>query len=432
MVPSLEVATGSYFRTLVTTHTPRQSPDGRIRDFTHPPWDGGDRAVAVERVVVVERVMVVEGVMVVERVMVIWRCDNRWGAFRSTSCGSYSRSVQHSCCQGDGFCIRSRYKPVQSDKRQDDSETGSVNLYCFVSDFDTKRLRMTRTISSSLAPVLEQLELRAEDLVTTEQLDELVQAAGIGTSTRLVAARLRERGWLLNTGERGVWEFAPAAVAGPYSRGGPTRLFRSFLAHSNVVGGLTFQAAAWALNAADRAPARPEIALANRGDLRRTPKGLDASVFDPYLPYAIAKGAPTLQPASILVHMAQWPNRVRSWVSAQEWLPEIAAEANTADVLTELHGRAATVSARTGYLLQGLRPDIAADIPQPCTTTWFGRRRPLKRRRDNHWKVADTLLPFNPRDLRPVTSRPTTSKSRRDGSHAIRPKGRAPEVVMPQ
>jgi predicted transcriptional regulator of viral defense system len=263
---------------------------------------------------------------------------------------------------------------------------------------------MTRTISPALAPVLEQLELHAEDLVTTERLDELVQAAGIGTSTRLVAARLRERGWLLNTGERGVWEFAPAAAAGPHSRGGPTRLFRSFLAHSNVVCGLTFQVAAWALNAANRAPVRPEIAVANRGDLRRVPKGLDASVFNPQLPYVTAKGAPTLQPASILVHMAESPNRVRSWVSAQEWLPEIAAEATTADVLTELQGRAATVSARTGYLLQGLRADIAANIPRPSTTTWFGPRGPLKRRRDNHWKVADTLLPFNPRDLHPVTS----------------------------
>ena len=44
-----------------------------------------------------------------------------------------------------------------------------------------------------------------------------VRAVGVRTATRTVATRLRERGWLLPTGQRGVWEFAPAAVAGAYS-----------------------------------------------------------------------------------------------------------------------------------------------------------------------------------------------------------------------
>jgi hypothetical protein len=70
-------------------------------------------------------------------------------------------------------------------------------------------LDMTRTIPHSLAPVLEQLELYQADLVTTARLDELVRTAGIRTATRTVATRLRERGWLLPTGQRGVWEFAP-------------------------------------------------------------------------------------------------------------------------------------------------------------------------------------------------------------------------------
>ena len=113
---------------------------------------------------------------------------------------------------------------------------------------------MTRTIPHSLAPVLEQLELYQADLVTTAQLDELIRAAGVRTATRTVATRLRERGWLLATGQRGVWEFAPAAVAGANSRGGHTRLLRSVLVRSDIACGLTFQAAAWALDLADRAP----------------------------------------------------------------------------------------------------------------------------------------------------------------------------------
>jgi transcriptional regulator with AbiEi antitoxin domain of type IV toxin-antitoxin system len=261
---------------------------------------------------------------------------------------------------------------------------------------------VTRTISASLAPVLEQLELEQADLVTMAHLDELVRAAHIGTATRTVATRLRERGWLLATGQRGVWEFVPAAVAGPYSRGGPTRPLRAALAHAEIPCGLTFQAAAWALTLADRAPAIVEVAAMDDRAAAQLPSVLDVSVFMPRLPYDTAKGVPVLTPASVLAHMASTPTRVRSWASALEWLPEIAAEAAADDALAELDGRPATVSARMGYLLQGLRPDIAAQIAGPKTKTWFGRRDKLVRH-DNKWQIADTILPFDPRVLESVS-----------------------------
>lgn len=261
---------------------------------------------------------------------------------------------------------------------------------------------MTRTIPASLAPVLEQLELEQADLVTMAHLDELVRAAGVGTQTRTVAARLRERGWLLTTGHRGVWEFAPGAVAGAYSRGGPTKLLRAALARSEITCGLTFQAAAWALGLADRAPTRVEVAAADDRSAAQLPAALDVSVFMPRLPYRTAKSVPVLCPPSVLIHMVTTPSRVRSWASALEWLPEIAAEATEADILAELDARPATVSARAGYLLQGLRPDIASRIVAPKTKTWFGRRGKTVRH-DNRWQVADTLLPFDPRALEPVS-----------------------------
>lgn len=93
---------------------------------------------------------------------------------------------------------------------------------------------------------------------------------------------------------------------------------------------------------------------------------------------------------------------MRSWTSAAEWLPDVAAEAPAAGVLAELRDRPATVAARLGYLLQGLRPDIAGQVTAPQTKTWFGPRGPLLRH-DNRWQVADTLLPFNPKDLEAVT-----------------------------
>jgi len=68
------------------------------------------------------------------------------------------------------------------------------------------------------------------------------------------------------------------------------------------------------------------------------------------------------------------------------------------NILLELDGRPATVTARLGYLLQRLRPDITELLPRPSTKTWFGPRRPTLRH-DNQWQIADTLLPFDPRHL---------------------------------
>lgn len=260
---------------------------------------------------------------------------------------------------------------------------------------------MTRTIPPSLAPVIAELELEAADLVTTARLDEIVKASGIGTATRTVASRLRERGWLLPTGQRGVWEFAPGAAAGAISRGGHTRLLRSVFAHSDVNCGLTFQAAAWAHDLADRAPARLEVAAVSAREARKLPDGLDVSVFAPALGYVTLKGVPVLVPASVLVHMAAQPGDVRSWTSALEWLPDLAAEATATDVLAELKGRPSTVAARFGYLLQGLRADITDKVTGPSTKTWFGPRQKVVRH-DSHWQIADTLLPFDPRSLASV------------------------------
>lgn len=261
---------------------------------------------------------------------------------------------------------------------------------------------MTRSIPPALAPVVEELELTGADLVTASQLDEIVRAAEIGTKTYTVAARLRERGWLLPTGQRGVWEFAPGAVAGPHSKGGHTLLLRSALARAEIACGLTFQAAAWANGLADRAPARVEVAAATARDARRLPDGLDVSVFTPKLGYVTAKGVPVLRPDSILVHMATSPSRVRSWASATEWLPDVAAEASETGITDELRERPATVAARIGYLLQGLRPDIAGQVTGPSTKTWFGPRATVIRH-DSRWQIADTLLPFDPRTLERAT-----------------------------
>ena len=89
-----------------------------------------------------------------------------------------------------------------------------------VSGPGTLRVRLTRTIPPSLGPVLTELELDAPQVVTLAELAALVTRTGVGTEPRVVADRLRKLGWLLPTETTGVWEFAPAAHAGPIGHGG--------------------------------------------------------------------------------------------------------------------------------------------------------------------------------------------------------------------
>ena len=261
---------------------------------------------------------------------------------------------------------------------------------------------MTRHIAPSLAGLLERLELDQPDLVTSEDLARLVEEAGLRTPTKVVASRLRDAGWLLPTARRGVWEFAPASAAGRYSWHDPVMPLRAFLSkRPSARCGLTFQAAAWAHGLADRAPNRLEVAAADRELARQLPKVLAASVFVPHLDYVQKRGVPTLQIESALAHMVSRPGAVRSWESAREWLPALAAELQDDPLTQELKQRPATVRARAGYLLQGMRPDLADRLfttSPPRVKTWFGAHGPL-RRHDNRWQIADTLLPFDPRHL---------------------------------
>jgi hypothetical protein len=252
-----------------------------------------------------------------------------------------------------------------------------------------------------MAGILEQLELDQPALVTGAELTRLLEAHGVRTPTRVVAARLRKTGWLLPTSRRGVWEFAPAAAAGPYSRNDPVTPLKAFLTQKPAAHcGLSFHAAAWAHNIAERAPARLEVAVAERHLLRQLPNQLATSVFAPKLDYSYTRGVPVLAPESVLVHMTSRPSAVRSWESAREWLPGLAAELSWEPVRVELEGRATAVRARTGYLLSGLRPDLAAHIhiDAPLNKSWFGPRTTL-RRHNAPWQIADTILPFDPTQL---------------------------------
>ena len=261
---------------------------------------------------------------------------------------------------------------------------------------------MTRTISPSMSGILQSLELERPGLVTMADLKAILETENINTPARIVASRLRDAGWLLSTGLRGVWEFAPAELAGAYSSGDPLLGLKSYLAkHKDVSCGLTFQAAAWAHGNSDRIPSRPEVAAKNAKIAKALPASLSASIFIPVLEYETIKSVPVLARESIVVHMCEKPSALRSWESAREWLVDLAPALSPEKMMSELSSRPQSVKSRVGYLLKTLRPDISYEIYEtyrPKTKTWFGPRTKLIRH-DNKWLVADTILPFNPGKL---------------------------------
>ncbi len=264
---------------------------------------------------------------------------------------------------------------------------------------------MARSSSPQIAKVLERLELERPELVTIRDLTAIAAEEGIATPAAVLASRMREKGWLLQTGQRGVWEFVPAEVAGAYSNMDPLIPLKAFsAAHPSLEPALTMQAAAWALGLANRAPSVLDVAFPKPATAVSAPDGLRMHTFAPALPTLESRGVQVLAQESLVVHMAAAPTRVPSWQSAAEWLPEVAYEMSADRVLAEVDGRKASVRARTGYLLQGMRPDISEAIMEsgaPTAKVRFGPRE-TSMRNDERWKVADTLLPFDPRKMEAV------------------------------
>ena len=277
-----------------------------------------------------------------------------------------------------------------------------------VSESDTSDRRLTRSIPPSLSPILAELELEAAQVVGIADLAQLVDRAGIATQPKVVADRLRKLGWLLPTGTPGVWEFAPAAHAGPIGHADPfLELRASLAARPSFEAAICLTSALAVHRLLDRSPDRLEVAVKDRAStpraLRRTARVV---VFDPRLEPEQTHGVPVHQLATVLVHLAARPADVRGWGAIADALPDLVSVVAPADVDGELAGRPRSVRVRLAYLAQGVAPDLADRLVPPgqggraAPKVWFGARAPLKRH-SARFSVADTLLPFDPATLRP-------------------------------
>jgi len=261
---------------------------------------------------------------------------------------------------------------------------------------------MTRTISKSFAGILQELELERPLLVTSEQLSDLKKKHHVTSSVEVVAARLKAKGWLLPTDRQGVWEFAPAEVAGIYSTNDPLLCFRTFQAkYPAVKCALTFQTAAWVYGDSDRIPSSIHVSVAEYKHARPLRGHTLVLIFRPKLNTQVISNIPVLARESIIVQMTTKPSSVSSWVSVPEWLPDFCTQLSSDRIFEELAGRPICVSQRLGYLIQRLRPDIADEVKkrtEPVSNAWFGERKRTLRY-DKRFLVADSLLPFDPKKL---------------------------------
>ncbi|MGH9089901.1 MAG: type IV toxin-antitoxin system AbiEi family antitoxin [Acidimicrobiales bacterium] len=253
------------------------------------------------------------------------------------------------------------------------------------------------------------MELEAPQVVSLAELAGLVNQAGIGTEPRVVADRLRKLGWLLPTKTAGVWEFAPAAHAGPIGHGDQFLGLRAALAaRPSLDAAVCLTSALAAHGLVDRAPDRLEVAIRSGGSI---PQGLRRAtrvvVFDPNLAPERSLGVPVHRPATVLLHLAARPVDVRGWGAIADALPEVIDVTTPSDIDAELTGRPRSVRVRLAYLVQGVAPALAERLVPPdeggrtAPKVWFGPRTRLKRH-SSRFSVADTLLPFDPADLRPA------------------------------
>lgn len=259
-----------------------------------------------------------------------------------------------------------------------------------------------RTLGPALAQVVEDLELEQPVVVTLGGLAEILRRRHVRTGAVEVARRLRERGWLLETSQRGVFEFAPGAHAGPYGHGDPFVDLRAYLAATEARDlddrgvAACLHSAVWLRGYSDRAPNMHEVAV--RPGIR-PPKAL-TSVFrvvrlDTELLPEFVNDIPIHRPATVLAHLVSRPSDVRSWQVFVEALPELVAATPFDDLAAEMQPRSASARARLGYLLEGQKVDHLplADlgVVRPTGTIWFGPR-------DGHvhydaqWNIADTVL----------------------------------------
>ena len=232
-----------------------------------------------------------------------------------------------------------------------------------------------RSVPSSLAPIIEELELRQPKLVTKAYLETLIAERSLELRPEDVSHRLQQQGWLLSLKTKDAWEFAPASRAGRIGSGDPFIELRATLHHRpDFPVAVAYESAAW-LHGFTRRPAEKDVL------------SIPIHINPPQ----------ALQGFSLLVLMAERPMSCRAWPTVMEWLEAATSKIHYELVLEELSGRGIATWARTGYILEaGGRDDLGEKIHQQIDLSrkgpfYLGPRR-VPGRMDRRWDVRDSVL----------------------------------------
>ncbi|WP_304425971.1 type IV toxin-antitoxin system AbiEi family antitoxin [uncultured Adlercreutzia sp.] len=255
-----------------------------------------------------------------------------------------------------------------------------------------------------MAKVITRLEKDEASIVTLEYLASILDELDIRTPVTVFAARMKEKGWLEATRMRGVWRFLRA------ESDDPSVLFdaKAFaLLHKDEPFALAGETALWKLGYSLADPVFIDVCFPKVVPRLVMPSSFRPHVFEAALPLCKEKEFSCLCLESAFVDIAAKPQIVGAWDKAVEWLPCVSADLEWEGITRELEDRPASVAARTGYLLQGVRPDLAVRIMRafpPKGKARFGPRA-ASLRNDAVWQIADTLLSFDPRLLGARTGR---------------------------
>lgn len=255
-----------------------------------------------------------------------------------------------------------------------------------------------RSVPSSLAPIIEELELRQPKLVTKAYLETLVEERNVRLRPEAVSHRLQRLGWLISLKTKDAWEFAPASRAGKIGSGDPFIELRATIRHKpDLPVAVAYESAAWLLGFTRR-PAEVEV-LSIPYHFNPPPALRDfriTHVLAQSEPIQIEE-LPVWSVESLVVLMAERPMSYRAWPTVMEWLEEACSKIHYEDILEELSDRGKATWARTGYLLDaGGRSDFGERIHEQVDSSnagpfYLGSRN-VPGKVDQRWNVRDSIL----------------------------------------
>lgn len=258
--------------------------------------------------------------------------------------------------------------------------------------------KQTRSLPTSLAPIVEEMELRQPAVVTRALLEQIAAQTGVELRAEVLAERLVRLGWLLPVRTRGAWEFSPAARAGRFSSGDPWIELRALLAQQpDTPVAIAFESAVWELGHSSHQPRSPVLAHHPSWRPLRSLGGRTVA-FKWRLPGRQIRELPVWAEATVLVAAASRPAAQGNWANADEWLPNAFKAARHEDVLAEAQAHTASTLARLGYLAERAGEEELADeieelLPARLPVTFLGPRDRTDRW-SRRWRVYDGLLPL--------------------------------------